>query len=69
MADIGWLSTQIQAKKQKDRERDAAVCMKSGHVWENLDATPPSAYTAYCTRCLKAKTGTTVEWPVLQARR
>jgi hypothetical protein len=70
MANVEWLSTEIGSKKHADLERAAATCLKSGHLWENLETTVTKhgSYTAYCTRCLKARMGTTVEWPVLKSK-
>jgi hypothetical protein len=68
MANMEWLSTQIKSIKHKDLEKAAAICLKPGHTWENLEASGGNSYVAYCTRCLKARIGTTVEWPVLQTK-
>ena len=67
MATLDWLSTEIKSKKHSDLVKASATCVKSGHDWETLDQPLPGksgdTYVAYCKRCLKARTGTTVEWP------
>ena len=67
MATIEWLSSEIKSKNHAALVKASTTCIKSGHDWETLDQAAAGksgeTYVAYCRRCLKAKTGTTVEWP------
>ena len=66
MADLQWLSTEIKGKEQRTLDKAAAECRKGGHVWKELDTAvaPGGGTVSYCTRCLKSRIGTTVEWLV-----